>query len=403
MLTFDEALQALLAAARPVEEIREMAIEAAAGRVLATDQLAKVNVPPLDNSAMDGYAVRVADVAQAMANGLALPVSQRIPAGSVGAPLAAGSVARIFTGAPIPEGADAVVMQEHCEATDEGVRFAQAARPGDNIRRVGEDMQRGQVILTAGTRLRPQDLALAAAAGLPRVPVYRRLRVALLLTGDELVSPGLPLPPGGIYDSNRYALAAQLEALNCDVRVAGHITDNFAATRAALLEMAANNDVVISSGGISVGEEDHVKAAVESAGSLSLWKVAIKPGKPLAFGEIGVAGKRTWFVGLPGNPVSSFITFAALVRPFVLRLQGQRQVLPRTFALPADFERAGKEARTEFLRVRINAAGRLELYPNQSSAVVTSLAWADGLVQLPPHAHVARGEPVAFLPFSEVL
>lgn len=403
MLTYDEALHALLDAAEPVEETREMALEAAVGRVLAEDIRARVNVPSLDNSAMDGYAGRAAEMGASHATGLALPVSQRIPAGTRGEPLALGSVARIFTGAPLPDGADVVVMQEQCEATAEGVRFQVAPRPGEHVRRAGEDMRSGEVILSAGTRLHPQHLALAAAAGWPRLPVWRRLRVALLVTGDELVQPGQPLPPGATYDSNRYALAAQLEALGCDVRVVGPVADDFDATRVALAEMAASNDLVVTSGGVSVGEEDHVKAAVESIGSLSLWKVAIKPGKPLAFGRIETAGKRTWYIGLPGNPVSSFVTFTTLVRPFVLRLQGQKQVLPRKFLLPAAFGRDGRETRTEFLRVRIDGEGRLELLAKQGSAAVTSLVWAHGLVQLPPGRAVDIGEPVEFLPFSELL
>lgn len=406
MLSFDQALAALIAAAEPVTEIRHLALEAAAGRVLAEAQTATVDVPPLDNSAMDGYAVRAAEVAAAAAAGTALPISQRIPAGTLGQPLQAGTVARIFTGAPIPAGADAVVMQEDCAAIPgetARIRFLQACSTGANIRRVGEDMQRGAEILRAGIRLRPQDLALAAAGGLAQLPVWRRLRVALLLTGDELVAPGQPLPPGAIYDSNRYALRAQLEALGCDVRLIARVPDSLAATRAALLQVAAENDLILTSGGVSVGEEDHVKAAVEAMGKLALWQVAIKPGKPLAFGEVNVSGKRTWFVGLPGNPVSGFITFATLVRPFILRLQGVNRVLPRHFAFPADFVREQSEPRTEFLRVRVNAAGWLELFPNQSSAVVTSLAWSDGLVQLPPEARVARGDAVAFIPFFEVI
>lgn len=404
MLSFDEALHNLLSAAAPVAEIRQMSLEAAAGRVLAAAQQATVNVPPLDNSAMDGYAVRVAEVAAAMAAGSALPVSQRIPAGQLGKPLAAGSVARIFTGAPVPAGADAVLMQEHCLVAGEGmVAFRQAPRPGENIRRVGEDMLSGSEILPAGIRLRPQDLALAAAGGLASLPVYRRLRVALLLTGDELTLPGQPLPPGGIYDSNRFALRAQLETLGCDVRLFGQVPDDLEATRVAIAQMAEENDLILTSGGVSVGEEDHVKSAVESIGKLALWKVAIKPGKPLAFGSVEAKGKHTWFIGLPGNPVSSFITFATLVRPFVLRLQGVSRVLPRHFALPANFARSSDERRTEFLRARINDRGGLDLFANQSSAVVTSLTWSDGLVQLPPEQSVQRGQTVSFIPFSEVL
>lgn len=404
MLSFDDALKSLLDAALPVVEIRQLPLEACVGRVLAAAQLARVNVPSLDNSAMDGYAVRCQEIAAALASGQGLPVSQRIPAGTVGEPLQPGSVARIFTGAPVPPGADAVLMQEECTVIQDSawVRFARAPRSGENIRRIGEDMRSGAEILPMGVRLRAQEVALAAAGGLAQLPVYRRLRVALLLTGSELVEPVQPLPPGGVYDSNRYALRGQLEALGCEVRVAGHVSDNFEATRAALLELAANNDLVISSGGVSVGEEDHVKAAVESIGQLAMWKVAIKPGKPLAFGEINGAAKRAWFVGLPGNPVSSFITFATLVRPFILKLQGVAQVAPRRFLLPAGFARKGDALRTEFLRARLDAEGRLELFANQSSAVVTSLTWSDGLVHLPPGHSVNPGDLLSFIPFSEM-
>lgn len=400
MLSFDEALEKLLAAAAPVGETRVLPLEATAGRVLAAPQKAVVAVPSLDNSAMDGYAVRVADIA---ALGALLPVSQRIATGSVGTPLQAGTAARIFTGAPIPPGADAVVMQERCESSEGGVKILHLPRPGENIRRVGEDISSGAEVLAAGIRLRPQELALAASAGLPRLPVYRRLRVAVFFTGDELRMPGEPLPPGAIYNSNRFALRALLEGLDCEVRDLGQVPDNLAATREALRQAAGDNDLIITSGGVSVGEEDHVKPAVEAEGRLSLWKIAMKPGKPLAFGEVDSTGKRTWFIGLPGNPVSSFLTFLMLARPFILKLQGIARVLPHAYVVPADFEWNKADARTEFLRVRINADGRLEIYPNQGSAVTTSLAWSDGLVRLPPETTVKRGDLLKFIPFSEVL
>lgn len=399
MLSFDEALEGLLAAAAPVGEIRELPLEATAGRVLAMSQRALVAVPSLDNSAMDGYAVRVADI-QA---GTVLPISQRIAAGSVGTPLQAGTAARIFTGAPVPPGADAVVMQERCEAVEGGVSILQVPTPGENIRRVGEDMASGAEVLTAGTRLRPQELALAASAGLAKLPVYRRLRVAVFFTGDELRLPGEPLPPGAIYNSNRYALRALLEGLDCEVRDLGQVPDTLAATRQALRQVAGDNDLIITSGGVSVGEEDHVKPAVEAEGRLALWKIAIKPGKPLAFGEIDTVGKRTWFIGLPGNPVSSFLTFLMLARPFILKLQGVDRVLPQHYTVPADFDLKRTDWRTEFLRVRLNANGRVEAFVHQGSGVTTSLVWSDGLVRLPPETAVKRGDLLHFIPFSEVL
>lgn len=406
MLSFDDALQAVLAAATPVQESRTLPLEACLGRVLAHAQHATVAVPPLDNSAMDGYAGR----AEEMTGDVTLPISQRIPAGTIGTPLARGTVARIFTGAPIPVGADAVVMQEMCTATTnthaEGqtVRIQHQAKLGENIRRAGEDMAPGDEILPAGIRLRAQDIALAAAAGLPSLPVLRRLRVAIFFTGDELHSPGEPLPPGGIYNSNRYALRALLEGLNCEVRDLGIVPDNLEATRAALRQAASDNDVIITSGGVSVGEEDHVKPAVEAEGRLTMWKVAIKPGKPLALGEIvdSRSGKAAKFVGLPGNPVSSFITFVMLVRPFLLRMQGINDVMPRAYYLPSTFAIKKTDPRTEFCRVRINAAGELERFANPSSGVVTSLVWGDGLAIAPANTIIAPGDLLRFIPFTEL-
>ncbi|WP_306607600.1 gephyrin-like molybdotransferase Glp [Azonexus sp.] len=406
MLSFENALEKLLAAAQPVEETRHVPITAAAGRVLAQALISAVNVPPLDNSAMDGYAVRLADVTEA---GVCLPVSQRIPAGTVGTTLQPGTAARIFTGAPVPAGADAVIMQERCEHGEHGVVINHVPRAGENIRHCGEDILAGGEILKAGTRLRAQEIALAASAGLPELPVFRRVRVGVFFTGDELVQPGEPLPPGAIYNSNRYALRALLEGMGCEVRDLGTVPDNLDATRDALRRAAADNDLIVTSGGVSVGEEDHVKPAVEAEGSLDMWKIAIKPGKPLAFGEVrkpesaeGGAGKA-WFIGLPGNPVAAFVTCLMLVRPFILRLQGMREVEPRAYPLRADYTWARPDARLEFLRASLNAQGGVELYPNQGSAVVTSLCWSDGLVLNPPGQAVQPGDIVRFVPFSALL
>jgi molybdopterin molybdotransferase len=399
LLSFDEALQKLLAAARPVAQVEEVDTVAAAGRVLARAQSSGLTVPPLDNSAMDGYAVRTADIPAA---GVRLPVAQRIPAGAVGMPLAPGTTARIFTGAPLPAGADAVVMQELCEHAGEGVvQINHVPRAGEHIRRAGEDIRSGAGILAAGTRLAPQDIGLAASVGLSTLPVFRRLRVAVFFTGDELSMPGEALKPGGIYNSNRYSLRGLLAALGCEVRDLGIVRDTLEATRTALRAAAEDSDVIITSGGVSVGEEDHVKAAVQAEGALDLWKIAIKPGKPLAFGK--VSSRDTAFIGLPGNPVSTFVTFLVLVRPFLLASQGARVTAPRGLTMRADFDWPQPDRRREFLRVRINAGGGLDLYPNQSSGVLTSCAWADGLVDNPPAQAVARGELVRFLPFSELL
>ena len=400
MLSFEEALARLLDAARPVAETRSLPTLAAAGRVLAEVQSATIDVPPLDNSAMDGYALRAADVTSI---GICLPVSQRIPAGSVGTALQPGSAARIFTGAPIPAGADVVVMQERCAHGEQGVTINHLPQPGEHIRRAGSDIMAGNCILAAGQRLRPQDTALAASVGIARLPVFRRVRVAVFFTGDELRMPGEPLPPGAIYNSNRFLLTALLERLGCEVRDLGQVADNLDATRAALRQAAQDNDLIVTSGGVSVGEADYVKPAVEAEGRLDMWKIAIKPGKPLAFGTVDSAGREVPFIGLPGNPVSSFVTFLLLVRPFLLRLQGVRETAPLAYTLRADFDWERPDARREFLRARLNERGGIELFPNQGAAVLTSAAWAGGLVDNPPQQAVRRGDLVRFVPFSELL
>ncbi len=400
MLSFEQALEKLLAAAQPVEEVRSLPLTATAGRILALAQQSTVAVPPLANSAMDGYAVRTADVTAA---GVCLPVSQRIPAGTVGTTLQPGTAARIFTGAPVPHGADAVVMQERCEHGDNGVVINYVPRPGENVRPAGEDIELGREILKAGIKLRPQDIALAAAAGLAELPVRRRLRVGVFFTGDELVQPGEPLPPGAIYNSNRYALRALLEGLGCEVRDLGTVPDQLDATRVALRQAAADNDLIITCGGVSVGEEDHVRPAVEAEGRLDMWQVATKPGKPLTFGEVRRPDGKAWFIGLPGNPVSAIVTFMMTVRPFVLRLQGMEKVMPQVLTLSAEFDWPRPDVRREFLRARLNEAGGVELFPNQGAGVQTSLVWSNGIVDNPPGQAVRRGDPVRFIPFLELL
>lgn len=400
MLSFDEALAKLLAGCVPVSETKAMPTIAAAGRVLAEAQHSTLAVPPLDNSAMDGYAVRAADVTVA---GTTLPVSQRIPAGTVGAHLQPGTAARIFTGAPIPAGADAVVMQERCEHADGAVVINHVPKVGEHIRRASEDVTVGAQILAAGARLRPQDTAFAASVGLATLPVLRRVRVAVFFTGDELRMPGEPLPPGAIYNSNRFALVALLERLGCEVRDLGLVPDQLEPTRAALRAAAADNDLIITSGGVSVGEEDHIKPAVEAEGRLDMWKIGIKPGKPLAFGAVTSGDKECAFIGLPGNPVSAFVTFLTLVRPFVLRLSGVDKVLPKSYLLRADYDWSRPDGRREFLRALTNEQGGVDLFPNQGSGVLSSCVQADGLVDNPPGQAVARGDLVRFIPFSELL
>jgi len=399
MLAVREALDFLLAAARPLTDIDTVATLAANGRVLATAQTSPLNVPAQDNTQMDGYAVRALDCAGGNAT---LPVSQRIPAGYVGQPLQPGTAARIFTGALIPPGADAVVMQEQCTAGEGTVTINHVPREGDWIRRAGEDIATGSVILAAGTRLRSQELGLAASIGLAELPVLRRLRVAVFFTGDELTMPGEPLAPGAIYNSNRFTLRALLENLGCTVDDYGIVPDALEATRIVLRAAAQEHDLIITSGGVSVGEEDHIKPAVEAEGRLNMWQIAVKPGKPLAFGEVGDA----FFFGLPGNPVASFISFLLFVRPFILRQQGvgdAAALAPKAYTLRADFSWLKADRRNEFLRVKLNDAGGLDLFPNQSSGVLTSTVWGDGLLDNPPGQTIAQGDQVRFIPFSELL
>jgi molybdopterin molybdotransferase len=401
MLTLDDALGRLLDAVAPLADIDTLSTFDALGRVLRQDVRAMLDVPPQDNTSMDGYALRCADVP---ALGTLLPVTQRIPAGVVGQPLQPGTAARIFTGAQVPVGADAVVMQEQCEAVGEGVRVNALPAPGQWIRRRGEDVRHGSVVLPAGTRLTPQALGLAATVGAATLQVTRRPRVALFSTGDELVMPGQPLKPGTIYNSNRFTLRALIQALGCDCTDLGIVPDRLDATRDALRRAAEDNDLIVTSGGVSVGEEDHLRPAAQAEGRIELWQIAIKPGKPLAFGEVRRAdGSFAHLLGLPGNPVSSFITFLLMVRPLLLRLQGATELAPPRTRLRADFDWPKADKRREFLRVRRNAAGGLDLFPNQSSGVLTSVVWGDGVVDNPPEQAIVRGDEVVFMPFAEWL
>jgi molybdopterin molybdotransferase len=398
LLAFDDALARLLGAANAVTKLEHLALLEADGRVLATDVNAPIDVPGFDNSAMDGYALHIADFAELPDQ---FPVVQRIAAGAVGTPLAAGQAARIFTGAPVPPGANAVVPQEDTEAVDGTIRLKGHIRTGQHIRLRGEDIAAASRILTAGTRLTPAQIALAASVGLATLPVLTRLRVGLLLTGDELTPPGQPLPPGGIYDSNRYAISGLLSRLGCLVNDYGNIPDNRQATEQALREAAEENDVVISVGGVSVGEEDHVKAAVGALGRLDLWRIAMKPGKPLAYGKLLDAD----FIGLPGNPVSAFLTFCLLARPFLLCRMGVQQTAAEALTVAADFTIAKPDSRREFLRARlhIDASGQLSavLHDKQGSAAMSGLAWADGLVDTQDGAPVSPGDQVRFIPLNQ--
>ena len=408
MLSLDEVLVRALAVARDrvIADVEKLDTFDALGRVLARGVVSALDVPPADNSSMDGYAMRVADVPAA---GTVLPVSQRLPAGVVGAVLQPGTAVRIFTGAQLPAGADAVVMQEQCEGlAGDGlghVRIDGVPRSGQWIRRRGEDVQHGAEVLTGGTRLTPQALGLAASVGASRLTVRRRPRVALFSTGDELVMPGESLKPGAIYNSNRFTLRGLLQAAGCTVDDLGIVPDNLAATRDALRRAAAANDLILTSGGVSVGEEDHIKPAVKAEGWLEAWQVAMKPGKPLVFGAVrrDDGESEALFMGLPGNPVSSFVTFLLAVAPVLRAIQGCTTAMPAALPVRADFDWPQPDKRREFLRARFNAQGGLELFPNQSSGVLTSAVWADGLVDLPSGQVVQRGDTVRLLPLSALI
>ena len=405
LMPLDEALASLLAKATPVLGSESISTFEADGRVLAQDVVSGLTVPPRDNSSMDGYAVRAADCT---APGVVLAVAQRIPAGTVGGPLAVGTAARIFTGAQIPEGADAVVMQEDTTALpQEGtlgrVQVDVTPAAGQWIRRAGEDVSAGDVVLARGVRLTPAALGLAASVGFDRLQVARKPRVALLSTGDELVMPGEVPPgamkPGAIYNSNRFFMRALLHRLGCEVDDLGIVPDNREATIDALRAAARDNDLIITTGGVSVGEEDHIKAAVQALGELQLWSLSMKPGKPFAYGRIGT----THVTGLPGNPVSSFLTFLLLVRPFLLTLQGATRVAPQPMAVRADFDWPRADRRREFLRARRNAAGGLDLFANQSSGVLTSTVWGDGVIDTPAGQPFKAGDLVQFISFASLL
>jgi molybdopterin molybdotransferase len=402
-LSLDEAVVRILARipAPALARAERIPTFDALGRILADDVRSLLDVPPADNSAMDGYALRVGDV---LAAGTVLPISQRIVAGSVGAPLEPGTAARIFTGAQVPPGADAVVMQEQCTAVEGGVRIDVVPVAGNSIRRRGEDVGHGSVVLAAGQRLSPQALGMAASVGAATLSVGARPRVALFSTGDELAMPGETLRPGAIYNSNRFTLRGLIEAFGGRHDDLGIIPDRLDATRAALRRAAESNDLIVTCGGVSVGEEDHLKPALEQEGQLDLWQIAIKPGKPLAFGEVFRRdGSSAWFIGLPGNPVSSFVTFLFAARPVLLKLQGATDLAPRSIALRADFAWPRPDKRREFLRVRRNESGGLDLFPNQGSGVLTSTLWGDGLVDNPGGRAIEPGDSVTYFSFRELL
>jgi molybdopterin molybdotransferase len=410
LLSLDQALEQLKGFAQPYLQAQSFSTFEVDNRVLRQDVVAALSVPSHNNSAMDGYALRVEDV---QSPGVVLKVSQRIPAGQVGSALGVGEAARIFTGAPVPFGANAVVMQEDCEfRPPHEVVIKKVPKEGQSIRFVGEDIVQGATILRAGTLLTPAQLGMAASLGCAHLLVSRKPKVALFSTGDELIMPGDVAPSdlelGKIYNSNRFFLKALLIRAGCDVQDLGNLADSFDQTRDALREAASHHDLILTSGGVSVGEEDHIKACVKELGELHQWALAIKPGKPFAYGRLrkqsaASAQDYTHFIGLPGNPVSSYVTFLLLVMPFLQYLQGATNRVYRHIPMRANFDWLKADRRREFLRVRINEQGSLDLFPNQSSGVLTSVVWADGVVDNAAGQTIRIGETVNFIPLAGFL
>ena len=395
LISVDQAIENILSETTPVTETEAVDILDALNRVLAEDLQSTINVPGYDNSAMDGYAVRSADC---QTTGTKLPVSQRIPAGYVGAMLEEGTAARIFTGAPIPEGADAVVMQEMCDAGDNYVVINTVVNATSNIRLAGEDIAEGSVVLNAGKRLRAQELGLLASVGLAEFKVKRKLKVATFFTGDEIVAPGQPLKAGQIYNSNRYTLRGLLQTMNCEVIDLGIVPDTLEATMEVLKQAASSADLVVTSGGVSVGEEDYVRIALEKLGELTMWRIAMKPGKPVAFGKV----ENALFMGLPGNPVSVFVTFLIFARPMMLKMQGVNDYYAKPTSVIADFEWSNVQ-RQEYLRVRLHhkeGTTVARLYRHQGSGVLSSASWADGLVEVKIGTQIKKGDAVAYFSFE---
>ena len=401
LLAYDDALAQLTGGIGPIGKVINVELREALGAVLAESIESSIDVPGCAMSSMDGYAIRNADLADAGAS--SLPVSQRIPAGSAAVALTPGTAARIFTGAPVPEGADAVIMQEQVEADGDRISFEVRPARGNNIRPAGNDIRRGTRILERGCRLRAQDIGLAASVGLQALPVYEPIRVGMFFTGDELVEPGETLAAHKIYDSNRYTLHGLLDAMGCEIVDLGLVGDTLEETKAAMQNASTRADLVVTSGGVSVGEEDYVRIAIEQLGELRMWRIGIKPGKPLAYGLIN----GTAFMGLPGNPVSVFATFCLFVCPVIQIMQGRGWQKPVSMPLGADFDWPRPDSRREFLRARLaqgaDGATVVQIYPNQDSGVLTSTVWADGFVEIAEHQTVSAGDVVNYLPFAQFL
>lgn len=400
--SLEDTLAYLLSQVPVITQTEQVSLQNAGKRVLAKALTSSISMPAWDNSAMDGYAIATSDLA-AEGETNSLPISQRIPAGQVGEPLKAGSAARIFTGAPMPMGADAVVIQERCEVENDCVKFSATVQSGDNIRYAGEAFQQGDEVIPAGTILHPQHIGVAASVGLGSLTVVCKPRVAVFSTGDELVQPGGDLGEGQIFDSNKATFIALLQSLGCDLIDLGQIPDSLQATIDALAKASENADLILTSGGVSVGEEDYVKEAVETQGQLSLWKVAIRPGKPLAFGTVN----NVPVIGVPGNPVALFVTFTVFVRPFLLRMMSVIDYQVPSFKVPIGFDWKKPDKRREFMRVKItqdeNKTNVLEHYPSRSSGILNSVSWADGLAIIPENTELNRGDLVDFWPFTGLL
>ena len=402
LLSADEALEFLLDASTATEKKESVSLDNSLSRILASDIHSTINVPGFDNSAMDGYAIALNDN-QLLEKNLSFDIVDRIPAGSTGNELSKGCAARIFTGAPIPKGANTVIMQEECEVSDDEaqITITRTIKLNENIRPTGNDILENDVILSSGKQIQPQDISLASSVGVGELTVYKKIKVGVFFTGDELVEPGIPLSSGQINNSNRYALVALLEQVGCEVINLGNIEDKFSATCDALESLESQCDLIMTTGGVSVGEEDHVKPAVESLGEINLWKIRMKPGKPLAYGKV----KQTPFIGLPGNPVSSFVTFCIFSLPFIKKMQGNNNYQSKIIKVKANFECKRAKPRREYARARIDHSESTpvaNLYPKQGSDVMSSIVWADGLVEIPENKTVELGELLNYYPLSEL-
>ncbi len=393
LLTMSEALEFLLNASILNTNTCSVSLDDALRKILADDIYANINVPEFDNSAMDGYAIALKPEQISTPGILNFKITDRIQAGSTGSTLAPGCAARIFTGAPIPQGANTVIMQEVCEVSKDGcsIETWQPLSLNENIRPLGNDISSGDVILKKGRQLKAQDIALTASIGVKELRVFKQLKVGLFFTGDELIEPGETLKNGEIFNSNRYALVALLTQLNCNIVNLGNIKDDFNATLNALDTLADDCDLIITTGGVSVGEEDHVKPAVEKLGKLSLWRIKVKPGKPLAFGHIG----KSAFIGLPGNPVSAMVTFFLFAQPFIKKMQGMSNYKNQPIQVQTNFDWLKPKPRREFVRVRLDHTtmpASASLYPKQGSDVLSSIVWADGLLEIPEDTTFSQGK-----------